>query len=508
LLKGRNEHEYFEFIRDGDPPASLRRRIHAFEDELRLRPIPNDHPHDIHQIFPVTIFHPILAEFKYDLANLSTFDPPSRHVERTVEFVVKSLEIYPEEGDRIGDTRPVLERLLGNRNWICIGDCPTTGKVFHDRDLALVAAVEWRNEFGPGPGEASVEVAEAYRKHFLQGSVCMRLPFSHSQTLNLSQLQRVRNSSCCPSLLFAIMGPYLRIQAAVFLDKVIHRGFTEYMWLGGNPYLDENIMRIARIFNAAAKAVRKLHAYYDNLELSDTPVPSRLFPRPTFGPEDQPDFQLTFTEKLCFESRVPRLLFGAEITEKGEANHVTKKVVVKFAEHYGEEAHQLLAAHLLAPRLHFCKRTLCGLWMIVMDRVEGQDAYTLFPGEPPDYVKKDVDRAIQLLHQHGFVHGEICMSNILVVKRPRSQQQVAVPTSTSTEAEVTEMDVDDLDSETPGAVLIDFDWTGKDGETNYPPLWYKQPVPGVDGGKDLNRFGVMKKEHDRFMFERLGHWRV
>lgn len=175
-----SEDEYFEFTRDGDPPPSLMKRIRAFEDELRLRPIPNDHPHDIHRTFPVTLFHPIFAEFKHDLAHLSTFDPHSRHVERAVEFVVKSLEIYPEEGDRIADTRPVLERLLGNRNWIRIGDCPTTGKVFHDRDLALVAAVEWRNEFAPGPREASVEVAEAYRKHFLHGSVCMRLFFSHS----------------------------------------------------------------------------------------------------------------------------------------------------------------------------------------------------------------------------------------------------------------------------------------------------------------------------------------
>lgn len=421
---------------------------------------------------------------------------------------MKSLEIYPEEEDRIVDTRPVLEKLLGNRNWIRMGDCPTTGKVYHDRDLALVAAVEWRNEFVGGPGEASVAVAEAYRKHFLQGSVCMWFPFSHSETLNSFQLLRVRNSSCCPSLLLAIMGPYLRIQGAVFLDKVIYQGFTEYMWLGGDPYLDKNIMHIARIFSAVAKAVRKLHAYYDDLKLSDTPVPSRLFPCPTFGLEDQLHFQLTFTEKLCFESKVPRLLFGAEITEKSEDNHVSKKVIVKFAEEYGEEAHRLLAEHRLAPRLHFCKRTLCGLWMIVMDRVEGQDAYTLFPGEPPDYVKEDVDRAIQLLHQHGFVHGDICMSNILVVRKSRSQQQVGAPTSTSTEGEVIEMDVDYPNSEMPGAVLIDFDWAGKDGKTNYPPLWYKEPVPGPDGGKGLDRLGVMKKEHDRFMFERLGHWRV
>ena len=43
-----------------------------------------------------------------------------------------------------------------------------------------------------------------------------------------------------------------------------------------------------------------------------------------------------------------------------------------------------------------------------MDRAEGQDAYSRFPGGPLDYVKRDVDRA---LHQHGFVRGEICMSN-------------------------------------------------------------------------------------------------
>ena len=332
---------------------------------------------------------------------------------------------------------------------------------------------------------------------------------SHTLNVNPSQLQRVRNASCCPSLLFAIMGPYLRIQGAVLLDKVIYRAFTEYIWLGGDFSFEKNVMHVARIFSVAAKAISNLHAYYDKLELSEAPVPSRLFPHPTFQPEDQPDFQLTFTEKLCPESEITRLLFGAEINDRDEATHQPKKAVVKFAERYGEHAHRLLAEHHLAPRLHFCKRTLCGLWMIVMDRVEGQDAYTLFPGEPPDYVKKDVDRAIQLLHQHGFVHGEICVSNILVVKRPRSQRQVVTAISTSTEAEEEmEMDVDDSDSEKPGAVLIDFDWSGKDGETNYPPMWYNEPVPGGDGVLDLDRIGSIKKEHDRFMFKRLGHWHV
>jgi hypothetical protein len=37
-------------------------------------------------------------------------------------------------------------------------------------------------------------------------------------------------------------------------------------------------------------------------------------------------------------------------------------------------------------------------------------------------------------------------------------------------------------------------------------------VPGGDGGQelgqDLDRIGVMKKEHYWFMFERVGRWRV
>lgn len=299
------------------------------------------------------------------------------------------------------------------------------------------------------------------------------------------------------------MGPYLRIQGAVFLDKVIYQAFTEYMWLGDDPDLDENIMRIARISCAAAKTVKNLDAYYDDLELSDIPVPSRLFPRPTFGAGDQPDF---LPEKLCFESRVPGLLFDAEITKESESIHVSKKIIVKFTEEHSEVAHWLLAKHHLAPRLHFCRRSLCGLLDGRDGRVEDQDAYTLFLGKPQDYVEKDVDMAIQLLHQHGFVHGDICMSNILVIKRPQSLQKVAAPTST--EVEVVKMDIDDSGSETPGAVLIDFDWMGKDGKTNYRSKTV-QILAAVDSRNGLivpQRW--MKKEYDRLMFEQLDHWCV
>jgi hypothetical protein len=124
------------------------------------------------------------------------------------------------------------------------------------------------------------------------------------------------------------MGPYLRIQGAVLLDHVICEAFTDYIWLGGDLYLDENVMRVSRIFSAIAKAIRNLHVYYDNLDLSDCPVPSHPFSHSTFQPGDQPDFHLSFTEKLSPEPKIPKLLFAAVIAE---AAHQPKKVSMKFA---------------------------------------------------------------------------------------------------------------------------------------------------------------------------------
>ena len=68
------------------------------------------------------------------------------------------------------------------------------------------------------------------------------------------------------------MGPYLRIQGAVLLDHVICGAFTDYIWLGGDPYLDENVMSVSRIFSTITKTIRNLHLYYDNSVLSDSPV--------------------------------------------------------------------------------------------------------------------------------------------------------------------------------------------------------------------------------------------
>ena len=104
-----------------------------------------------------------------------------------------------------------------------------------------------------------------------------------------------------------------------------------------------------------------------------------------------------------------------------------------------------------------------------MDRAEGQDAYSRFPGEPLDYVKRDVVLWI------GRYTTTVSCAAKSVCRILGPQQQVVTATSTSKE-EVVEMDVDALT--TPGLYLLTS--TGRERmelgmeKPIAPPMWYNQ----------------------------------
>jgi hypothetical protein len=49
------------------------------------------------------------------------------------------------------------------------------------------------------------------------------------------------------------------------------------------------------------------------------------------------------------------------------------QLIVKLVERYGEEGYRLLASQGLALELHYCGPVDLGLYMIVMDKIEGGD---------------------------------------------------------------------------------------------------------------------------------------
>ncbi|KAI0293186.1 hypothetical protein B0F90DRAFT_1643379, partial [Multifurca ochricompacta] len=80
-----------------------------------------------------------------------------------------------------------------------------------------------------------------------------------------------------------------------------------------------------------------------------------------------------------------------------------------------------------------------------------------------------VKKAIDLLHGHGFVFGDFRTPNILINGE--------------------------------NVMLIDFDWCGKAGESQYPVTINLDPRIGWPEGVGLD--SVMEMEHDQLMLEQL-----
>ena len=149
-------------------------------------------------------------------------------------------------------------------------------------------------------------------------------------------------------------------------------------------------------------------------------------------------------------------------------------VLVKFSAKYHENAHRLLASAdpPLAPALHFCMRVVGDMYMVVMEYVPNSKGQSLFVTSPPqsalEGIRKDLDRALNLLHENDLVFGDLREPNVLYM--PEEGGRV---------------------------LLIDFDGVGLDGEGRYSACLNPEAGLGVARGQ------IMEKVHDRENLERL-----
>ena len=248
--------------------------------------------------------------------------------------------------------------------------------------------------------------------------------------------------------------------------------FTDYIYLGGDPYAAKQINYIAKVFYAVAQAVRTLRSYYHYLRLRDRFEDS--MPSPTFLPNSPLVGFLNFNSRFNVDGRrsidYQRTIFRAE--------YDGKPVLVKFCEKYSEDAHRLVAAADLAPTLHFCSLIIGDIFMVVMDLVVGRDAYHEFlHRDLPLTVLNDVKLALEKLHDAGLVYGDVRRPNIMVFK---SQEK---------------------DEEVWRGLLIDFDWAGPVGKTKYPAMMNDSGQ--INWANGVAPAAEIKKEHDIEMLGKL-----
>ncbi|KAL4247717.1 Protein kinase domain-containing protein, partial [Pleurotus pulmonarius] len=324
---------------------------------------------------PITIYNRTFAIICDRLKDLSKEPLTPNLVVDTSQLFGAAAVIYDEENVREDATYPILERLLGvtfDRKFEASYGSGTAAEsnaasIFEleDGSKAIIAHAEHANELGLA-GQSGV-----------QGLLTLR------KCLASTDYTKLRNSSHCPCLLITIAGPYV-----CFADD-LHR--------------TERVEEVSKIFGIFRDALNDLKAYYSSLTLSHMLSPARLYPSPMY--KTHPPGPIQFIERLRFpgwdDESYHCSLFKAKLGDE--------PVIVKFCETYGEEAHTIVAAAGLAPRLRFVGALCGGGKMVVMDDANGEPASVALQSLKalPSTVMNDLESALDILHANDLVYGDL-----------------------------------------------------------------------------------------------------
>jgi thiamine kinase-like enzyme len=208
-------------------------------------------------------------------------------------------------------------------------------------------------------------------------------------------------------------------------------------------------MRICRLFSSLRNALKELNAFYKSkhhLRVLDYKIPY----------------------SLCFD--------GHELTEvKNEVRLVysailgSAEVIVKFTESYCFELHDLLANNNMAPKI-LKTFTIKPYWnVIVMERLNLVEIDSDHLTEHRSELNEKVSNILNLMREHNFVHGDLRSSNVFG-------------------------ELDEYDNFSGRVIVIDFDWSGKQGEATYPV----DMSPFVDWPKGCEAGAPLEFEHDKY----------
>jgi hypothetical protein len=265
-------------------------------------------------------------------------------------------------------------------------------------------------------------------------------------------------------------GPVLTVSGAVFTDKFICQRLTpdalflgpRHTTVGGRTPLDEGQQKVAQLIRALKKGLDNLKEFYQTLEQPD--LERKHFPSaPQF--HSYHDLVTGETCRLIYRERLlPEYPEKAVFKATAVGPNWEKDVVVKFTRRYGVDGHTKLAALSLAPPLRFCRRVeTVGMLVVIMDyvNVDGMEQ-----GDLPEKWKNGLEEGLQVLHRSNLVFGDLRLPNLLL--------------------------------HNGGIQFIDFDWCGEEGVARYPG-----DLCGHGWHPDVKRNGLMKKEHDIYMLQKL-----
>ncbi|KAK0216320.1 hypothetical protein IW262DRAFT_1276813 [Armillaria fumosa] len=312
------------------------------------------------------------------------------------------------------------------------------------------------------------------------------------------ELKVLREKCCCPTLVLAGWGPNLALLGVVWTDRFIVQRITDIVFIAqATTSPDEQIYRLARLFTVIRFSLKDLVGYYECINAQATIPLQPNNPHPRFFPHMTRFLSRETNEFIKFryisainDEDPTNVIFRIE-TEEEEP----RPLIAKFSDRYGYAAHQYLAECGFAPKLFYyglldgetdvltCKSDVVtgkirsdagGLYtgplhMVVMEYVDGKNAAEIPDTEWPADAFEKVKAAVDKLHDGGFVFGDLRRPNVMFT---RHEQDVRV-------------------------YLVDFDWSGLEGEVYYPPGLSERPI----WAKGVVSFQKIEKEHDLKMLE-------
>ncbi|KAG5651228.1 hypothetical protein H0H81_009377 [Sphagnurus paluster] len=430
-----------------------------FISEQNKHPIYNGRPANLTGP-PLSIYHPAFAKIGDALQNLDRLvdRQEEQRVGDTAKLCQAAANIYHTERERLEAVYPLVETLLGiqmTRNVNTTTEIDgLVQQAIKDSDKKGVAVhVELKNELGLS-GLSTLQNTLSLRKHLIQ-----------------PQYDEIRNTTCCPCITVSVAGPYISFGGAIFADIFVAEQFTDFIYLGGTS---KKILTLSRIFAAVARGIEILKGYYHSLELRPLGQLNlaRLFPCPTYFPGKHPTSStLVFSGRFDYNGREA----GNYRRSIFEATYNNATMLVKFCESYHGEAHHTLADAELAPNLFFCEKLRGGVTMIIMELVDGEDAFHHFMGKDlPNDILEQVKSAVGMLHDRNLVFGDLRRPNIMIKERENKELR---------------------------ALLIDFDWVGTADQARYPSsLNNSGEIAWANG---VRPHGLMRKSHDLGMIDLL-----
>ncbi|KAG1730671.1 uncharacterized protein EDB91DRAFT_1059330 [Suillus paluster] len=405
---------------------------------------------------PVTLLHPIFAEFVDDCRDLK----PTHHDYRFVRELSEKMCIFPpDENARMDVFRTQLAYFYPHVTLYAAA----VGAKSYRTDCHLIIGgkfvaviVEGKKEIGGSGAEPFVE-AMWYQRQFMK-------------ILNNTEFDIAERRSVFPCFHIIVFGTCISIVGSVLTRKVQCNILGPIIPLFWHSMDDSMQSTAARMFAALNLAITKLAKLYSAQIPLLTPQDS---PLDCPYPQDYDNGTQYFSYYHSQPLRHHRIFF--------EETSIGEKICIKYVKRYLPEAHQFCAKEGHAPRL-IAYESLPGGWnMVVMNVLpihndlssRSTSAYQQFsqiPAAECGPLEKAVTDFIHQFHKKDFIHGDLRGTNLFLLG--------------------------------DNFMLLDFDWSGRIGNTHYPMHVNCKGIHRPFDARDGNEIKVV---HDLEMLRHVFH---